>query len=419
MVCIRIGRRLQEDTSGNVLLLTALSMTVLVGAAGLGTDTIQWITWQRQLQREADSGAIAAAIANYQGKSASDAANVAINRYSLVTLSSSPTVEVGPISGAYAGDTNAVRVTLQTKRKLPFSSFFMSTPPTILTQATAKAVSYGDYCVVSLENTTATGITLQGNASVDLGCGMATNSQGSTAVYASGSSYVSASPVAAVGLIPLSNNFASGTVIQANSMAQADPFANLPTPSLSSCANQLTVAPNQTASISNPTGVACYSGMNIKGTVTFDPGIYFIDAAAMKIGSQAQISGNGVVFILTSTTAASNPSSIATLEIDGGATVDLTAPTSGTYAGVLFYQDRRALSGSTNFVTGNSSSTLQGSIYFPTQDVQFTGNSGMNTNCVRIVSRTVTFIGNNNISNVCPANSGTPDMTGVRIRLVG
>ena len=411
-------KQFMHDRSGNVLILSALSITTLVGMAGLAADTIQWTVWKRQLQREADSAALAGTIANYQGGSASTAANAEITRHGLITLHDTPLIEVGPSTGPYAGDTTAVRVALNSRRALPFSSFILQTPPTIRAEATAAAVSFGTYCVLALESTSSTGVTMQGSATVDLGCGMATNSQGSTAVSAGGGSTINASPISAVGGIPASTSYVSGTVLQPNSMPQADPFSGLPTPSLPSCSAQLSVAPNATRNISNPGGVSCYRGMDLKGTVNFASGIYYIDGGVMSFGAQADVTGTNVVFILTSATASSDPTSVATLSMTGGATVNLTAPTTGTYAGVLFYQDRRASTAYWNYLTGNSSSLIQGAIYFPRQLVQYTGNTGINTNCMQLVAKNVTFTGNSAISNVCPPGSGGSGISGRQIRLV-
>jgi hypothetical protein len=177
------------------------------------------------------------------------------------------------------------------------------------------------------------------------------------------------------------------------------------------------VNPNQTKNVTNSSGVACFKDMNIKGTVTFDPGVYYIDAGSFNIGSQANVSGSGVTFILTSSTAATNPSSVATMNINGGATLNLTAPNSGTYSGVLFYQDRSASGNTTNLLNGNSSSVIQGAIYFPAQTLEFNGTTGMNTNCMQLVSKDVIFTGNSTITNVC-SNTGMANITGVHIRLV-
>ena len=129
------------------------------------------------------------------------------------------------------------------------------------------------------------------------------------------------------------------------------------------------------------------------------------------------VNGAGVTIILTSNSASTNPSSIATVDINGGATMNLSASTTGTYAGVLFYQDRRALDSGSNKVNGNASSAFQGAFYFPSQAVEFSGTSGMSTDCVKLVSRRVTFIGNSSIANNCPGY--IPKITGTRIRLVG
>lgn len=418
----RLLRKIEElrrDTSGNALILSAFALTVLIGAAGLATDTIQWTLWKRQLQRQADSGALAGALTNAQGGSASTSATAEINRYNLLTLSSAPVIEVGPTAGPYAGNTRAVRVALQTSRTLPFSSFFTSATPIINAEATAAAVSFGDYCVISLESTAATGITMGGSSIVNMGCGMATNSQSSTAVYAGGSSYITASPIAAVGGIPNTSNFASGTTIIPYTIAQPDPYARLPTPTPSSCSGELNVNPNNTRNISNSGGVSCYRGMDLKGTVNFAPGVYYIDGSnggSLNIGSQAVVNAPGAVFILTTTS--TDYSTVATVNMNGGATLNMTAPTTGTYAGIMIYQDRRASLGPNNYITGTSNSTFQGAVYMPSQAVQFTGDSGMNTNCLQLVARQVTFTGNNIISNVCPANSGSTSISGIQIRLV-
>src|SRR5215213_6360603 len=55
----RLFRKFWNDDRGNVLLIFGACLPLLVGAAGIATDTIEWTLWKRQLQRAADSGAIA------------------------------------------------------------------------------------------------------------------------------------------------------------------------------------------------------------------------------------------------------------------------------------------------------------------------------------------------------------------------
>src|SRR3546814_12899433 len=93
----------------------------------------------------------------------------------LVALTQTPTIENAPTSGPFAGNAQAVRVVLQTSAELPFSKVLGVKAPVIYGEATAAVVGSGDYCVVSLEKTSTVGITLQGNATVNLGCGLVTN----------------------------------------------------------------------------------------------------------------------------------------------------------------------------------------------------------------------------------------------------
>jgi hypothetical protein len=329
------------------------------------------------------------------------------------------------------------------QRSLPFSSMFLSAAPTITANATATIVPSGKYCVVSLENTATTGITATGNADVDLGCGMITNSTSMTAAVATGSSEVNASPIAAVGGIAASNNWGSGTVLQPFTIAQPDPFASVNPPAATdyptqSCPNlRVNSNDSQTTFVSGTdyrpmtggsAGAMCIGDLTINGSVTFPAGsIIVIDGGGINLGSQSSITCSGCTFVLTNRSTSSSPT-IGTVNINGGATLNLSAPgTSATgvaanYEGIMMYQDRRAQDGtSSNYystINGNSSSFLQGALYFPSQKVQFNGTAGMSTNCLQLVARRVYYSGNLDISNSCPSDSGADAFTGKKVRLV-
>lgn len=409
--------RLWRDRAGNILVLAAASLPLIIGAAGLAVDTVHWTYWRRQLQREADSAALAGAFAKSQGGDAVSAASGDLTRTGEVTLLTSPNITSAPTTGAYAGNSQAVRVSISTAQRLPFSGTFLPITPVISAQATAAVVSNGNYCALALGNSTIPGIKMQGNASLNFGCGLATNSKASNAVTAGGSASVSATPVSAVGGLAASSNYATGTQLLPYSLPQPDPYATLPTPAPTGCSGgATTVAPSATVTLSP----GCYrNGLNIKGTATLQPGVYYIDGGSFSVGSQGTVIGDGVTIILTSSTASSDASSIATMDINGGANIQLTAPTSGTYQGVLFYQDRRAVdSGGANTVNGNASSKLQGAFYFPSQEIDFSGTSGMTTDCLQLVALRLTFIGNTSVSNNCPSGAGSHSFIGVQVRLV-
>lgn len=408
--------KLARHESGNVLMMTALAMPLMIGGAGLATDTVQWSLWKRQIQRQADSAALAGAFSRAQGASVNGAVTADLARNSQVPLSTPAVVENAPTVGSYAGNVRAVRVVLQTRRVLPFSSILGVSTPTIQAEATAAAVQEGEYCVVSLETGSVAGITFQGNATANLGCGMITNSRAANAVDAGGSSAVTANPVAAVGGLQASGAYASGTSLTPYSIPQEDPFASIPNPTLpASCSNKLIVGPHDTRSL---TGGGCYRGMDIKGRLELGAGTYYIDGSSFSVGAQGVIVGTNVTIVLTSSTAATNPGSIATVNINGGATLQMSSPTSGTYKGILFYQDRRAPDSGSNLVNGNASSSLEGALYFPSQQVDFSGTAGMQTNCLQVVGRRVALTGNSSISNTCPPGGGGGGIPATRVRLV-
>jgi hypothetical protein len=148
--------------------------------------------------------------------------------------------------------------------------------------------------------------------------------------------------------------------------------------------------------------------------------VYVLDGGSLSIGAQANVSCSGCAFVFTSRTADTNPNSIGGIgNINGGAQINITAPTGGTYSGLIMYQDRRAVlpnGNQSNQINGNSSSVFQGSFYFPSQRVLFNGTSGMTTDCVQLVGWQVSFSGNTNISNNCPGGKGGFD--GYMVRLV-
>lgn len=417
---IAFFKSLWRDRRGNALVIAAAAMPLVLGSAGLASDTIEWALWKRQLQRAADSSAMAGVYARMQSADFAAAVNRDLTHNNHTGITTTVTPNSPPPSGAYASDPYAVRVALAVRKSLSFSSLFLPAAPTIRATATATVVPSGEYCVVSLINTASTGITATGSSIVNMGCGMITNSTSMTAAIATGSTNVTATPIAAVGGISASNNWGAGTVLQPFTLAQADPFLSVPPPTFpNGVCPQVTVNSNQSATL-NP---GCYRNMTFHGNVTLNPGTYILDGGSLTIGAQAVVNGmGGVTFVLSSRTAATNPSSIGNVDINGGAQVNLVAPSSGTYKGLIMYQDRRALSGTSanrqNHLNGNSSSSFKGAFYFPGQTTTFNGNAGMTTTCMQLVAYTVNFSGNMNIQNSCPAGGGAQGFEGKQVRLV-
>lgn len=435
-------RKLLHNESGNTLILTAAAMPLLIGSAGLATDTVEWALWKRQLQKAADSAAVAGVYARMAGQdvtkavcydvdpttipsamrptgcSATANSSAPNNNRTGLTLLKAPVINTAAtVPANCTGCDNAVSVQLQVQKALPFSSFFMTAAPVITANATAAAINAGNYCVVSLESTNATGINAGGSTVVDLGCGMITNSTSLDAAVALGSSSVRATPVAAVGGLDTTDNWASGTTLLPYTIAQPDPFSSINPPAIPSSCSNFNDHPSdvQTWPASPPAGgVQCIRGSFIpQGTVNLQPNTTYVITGDMGANSGAVINCSGCTFVLTN----SNPANTGTLQLNGNATWNLSAPTTGTYHGILFYQNRGA-STAGSVVNGNSQANLSGAFYFPASDLTYNGDAAQNLACVKLVVRRVTFTGNSKLQNNCPAGYYGDEFTGNHVRLV-
>src|SRR5690348_15387892 len=94
-------KKLWRDRRGNALVIAGAAMPLVVGAAGLGTDTIQWVLWKRELQRAADSAAYAGVYAKSQTASVDNAVTADIsnnNKTGITIMTGYPQVTQYPLS---------------------------------------------------------------------------------------------------------------------------------------------------------------------------------------------------------------------------------------------------------------------------------------------------------------------------------
>ena len=161
-------KKLYRNRRGNVIVIAAAALPLVLGSAGLAADTIQWTLWKRQLQRAADSAAIAGAYARITGASATSAVTTDLlkNNHVWMELAAGYPATTQPANTSTF--TNQVSVVLGIQQELPFSSFFLTTTPLITTAATAAAVDDGSYCLIALDNSTTSGVTIGGSANANL-----------------------------------------------------------------------------------------------------------------------------------------------------------------------------------------------------------------------------------------------------------
>jgi Flp pilus assembly protein TadG len=448
-------RRLLKDRRGSALAIACACMPLVIGAAGLATDTIEWTLWKRQLQRAADSAAFAGV---YDRASATGGAttntptavcrDLNVNLHTWMNL-----LATSPCSGgvgsyttlSYPSDTayvtNQVTVALKIQQSLPFSSMFMSAAPVITATATAGSVTAGgNPCALAL-NKSGTAIDNSGNATVDAPtCIFYSDSAASNSAAAGGSSSITAKAVAGVGGIASSNNWIVNQYLP-YSPPLPDPFASItPDPSDMHCAvssstnnrGETTFTPlslsdgNDITSMRDASGnqANCFTSLSVGSNRSLSipdsyTGPIYINGGDVNL--QGALSCAACTIVLTNQSTDPN-ATIGTFSTNAQATNNITAPTSGTYKGIAVYQDRRA-TGNIDRINGGSGNVISGVVYFPKDTLWINGTGTAVSLCSMFVANNIKFNGTSSIAissanDVSCSGSNLPNGTITVVRLV-
>lgn len=413
----------RKSEAGQSLLLVALGLVVLMGFAGLGID-MGVIRYEKRLQQTAaDAGALAGAdnlahpagggvTAGAQNASATDGftdngggdvtncgSSAAVGTV-CVQVNSAGGACGGPCTGPHTGNPLYVEVLVATVQPTYFMPVLGINKETVTARAVATNVSggiAGNGCAWTLGSPSGQieGINLNGNVTINAtNCGIVDNGNFNTK---GNSLTVNAGTFGEAG--STNSNGPGGTVTCSQQSgpcpvgglpASSDPFAAMRPPSQpgasSSC--PATGACNVTTSGVQALQPGTYSSITVgsSSTANFAPGIYYIDGAnglTVNGGSticnstSANCSGapppanSGVMFYFTGN---------ATVNMVGNPVVNLTGLTSGTYAGMLMYQDpadtntgQKGTPGPS--LGGDSGANFDGVLYFPSDQVTFFGNN--------------------------------------------
>jgi Flp pilus assembly protein TadG len=405
--------RLVNDRKGSIAVMTAVTMSTLLGVAGLGTEATLWYVAKRNLQGATDAAAYTAATAEAAGQSSSGftaAAQAVARNYGYINGTGGVTVAVNnpPQSGPNTGNAQAVEILIQQPQQLMFASLFLSSNPAITARAVAApGAGSGNgvaNCVVALDKGSVTDVIDTGTATLNMtSCNIMVNSSSADALSLSGNGTINAKSATIVGNYTTSGNAKLNVTngVTTGAAPMADPYANVSIPAYAGC-NQtnLHITTAKTLTPVNGIYVLC-NGLSVsgQGNVTLQPGVYIVNGGNLSISGGSTVTGTGVTIIMTDST---TPTSTGTVSISGGANVTLAAPTAGPTAGLAFFQDRGASSGGNNSFSGGSTQSITGALYFPKQGVTFSGNSGnAAAPCTQLIGYTLTFTGTSAFNASC------------------
>jgi hypothetical protein len=371
---------------GSVAIQVGLVMTTVLGMIALGTEMTFLLYKHRQMQAAADSAAVGGATALGAGYPADYAleARATAATVGFVDGADGVTVTVNrpPLAGPHAGDTGAVEVVVRQPQTLGIVSLFRAGLFDVGARAVAKQVNSSLYCILALDPSASAAVRIENNGVVsNPACGVAVNSSSDTALVLRNNAAING-PVSVHGDWSLSNNAQlNGSPLINHAPIIPDPYASIQMQAPPSCTGQQSSGGNN-ATINLTPGHFC-SGWNFQNNVTLNlsPGAYYIDQR-LTLKNNAVLNGTGGVTLIVNGNYA--------IDIANNVQINLTAPTTGAYAGLAFFGSRSGTSSVVQRFSNNATMNIQGVVYFPNQIIQFENNgTTSHGGCTQVIGRIV------------------------------
>ncbi len=384
-----------KDISGNVAIISALTLPLALGFVGGGVDFFRWNNERVALKELADTlstrGAREFLLANATESQIRAVVDNVLETgfaesYGFASLTHTVTIDV---------DEAEVTVNLNTP---PAEGLFLTNfmPFMANHNITSTAVALGgmNVCVVALEDSDAGAVSAEVNSSlVAEECSIMSNSVSTQGVVSSGLSEITAGLICSGGgSYGGAQNFSPQPTLDCP--VYADPLIERAPPSVGVCTEYDAAYGDRidevaTAALGGVTdavddltgaltgdlagglldviglgaeeytldpGVYC-GGLTIGALadVTFNPGIYVIKDGPLAVGLGGKLLGENVGFYLVGDDS--------TFYFGPEAVINLTAPKQGPMAGILFFEDRNAPANRVHRILSDDARTLLGTFY--------------------------------------------------------
>lgn len=351
----RAVARFATACEGNVALLFGLTLPVLVGVAGLGLDSAAVYNQRVRMQSVADSTALAI------GKEM----NLLVENLSPLKESGLARAEVLLNEVGFADRPHSVEITLDKEKAKSRVEISMETrtflPPEvwgdnpIVVSAEASVLGTAKLCVLSLDGTSNRALQLDKLARVTApDCFVQSNSKDSEGLSARKLSLlVSTSACTAGGYEGDDALFVPLPEVDCPELE--DPLEMREAPAVGGCDfDGIEIDDSQ----SIVPGHYC-GGLKILGDaeVTAEPGTYVISGGPLEVQNDASLKGEHVAFYFADDDA--------TFHFKNNAVVELSGPTQGPLAGILFFENPAAPEGRQFRISSDSVRKLIGTIYLP------------------------------------------------------
>jgi predicted outer membrane repeat protein len=235
-------------------------------------------------------------------------------------------------------------------------------------------------------------LTLSGNASIVIPGAVVVDSSSKTALSVGGNAKLSA--------------WATGVSVP-------DPLVGLASPSPTGLSNY--GAFGLTGNTSQTITPGIYSQITVSGSarLTLNPGIYIIEGGDLTVTGNASISGTGVTIYNAGSNYPNSGGNFGGITLSGNGMFNLSAPTTGAYAGILIFQSRqntRALS-----LSGNATAGMSGTIYAANALLSMSGSASLIS---PLIVGMLNLSGNVALTQMAGGSDGIGDTSGVANTLV-
>ncbi|MGB8818893.1 MAG: pilus assembly protein TadG-related protein [Rhizobiaceae bacterium] len=358
-----------RDRAGHFAVGFALLAPLLFGLAGGAVDMIAFERNLKRMQHAADIAALAAAReGSLQGWDEQIASQIAAQfaagnlEETFAAAGEAKTVAMSDSGGQYRIATavdqfnKTVTVTIENDYYPYFFLGYFRHSPQISVQAQANVSGEMNICVIGLDPASAATFQLSDDAKLTAPkCAVFSNSVATDGFIADGESLLTSDyNCSAGGFVGAARNFSGKSVTDCRPVD--DPLAARGAPASSSC-NFTNKTVSGLITFLNP-GVYC-GGIRVtnKANVVFKPGTYVIKDGEFKSDLGGILGGVGVTFVFVGPNSRFN--------FDATTIVAFSAPETGAYAGILFYQDPMAPWLTTFEISSKEAGILLGTIYLP------------------------------------------------------
>jgi Flp pilus assembly protein TadG len=408
---MRYARRFLRSRAGNVSALTAILILPLAALLGMATEGGSWFLITRAMQNAADSAVVAAATngGNDSGGSIDyqNEGKAIANSYGFTNGASKATVAVSAPK-TYASVTACVsspcyRVDITKTVPLYLAELIgyngnvavgsaRGQQLSAVALATLKTVNAA-FCLTALG--TGTAITANGVPSSAIACNIQSNGDANCNGHSLTSGWSDT----------VGNSNSCGSKQHTGVTAATDPYASLaPNIPPNPCGSTYHLEPikkkddplppsNQWSTNSLPTNPVC-GDYQLQNDITLSTGgTLVIENGNLDLNGHTLTtsSGVGLTIVLTGTNSPSYSHGI-----EGGGTLNVSSPTSGTWSGMAVYQDPNVAPQTLTYTGNTPTWDISGIVYLPKTNLTASGAVNKSSNgfsCFTLVVNTLTISG--------------------------